>query len=50
MNNEKGYYNIDLTGFFIALILGGVIAGIVLTKFVGWAWPYVKAFIHAITA
>jgi hypothetical protein len=50
MKNEKGYYNLDLTSFFVALILCGVIVGIALTAFVGWAWPYVKAFIHAITA
>jgi len=50
MNKQHGYYNIDFAGIMIRLLIFGIVFGIIMTKLVSWAWPFIKAFIHAVTA
>ena len=50
MKKQAGYYNLDFTGFFIALIVLGIIIGLILGVAVPWLWELVKPWIHSITA
>lgn len=50
MNNQKGFYNLDFTGFFIALVVICALAGAGVHALIGWLWPIAKAFLHTITA
>jgi hypothetical protein len=50
MKKQAGYYNINFAGlFWIGIILGGLLS-IAIWELAGWAWPYIKAFIHGATA
>lgn len=46
---QRGYLP-DLTGFFAALVVLGVIVGAVLAVGLPWLWSVIKPFIHALTA
>jgi hypothetical protein len=50
MRKQSGYIDVQIGGL---LILGGII-GAVFTIAVyiiaSWAWPFIKAFVHQITA
>lgn len=50
MKKQGGYFNIDFGGAIIGMGIIGAIAGAVIFAAASWAWPYVKSFIHAITA
>jgi hypothetical protein len=48
MNKQKGFVNLD--GVITALVLFGVIIGVVICIVLPWLWGLAKPFIHAITA
>ena len=49
-NKERGYLNVDFRGMFVlGIILGGIIF-IFAWELLQFVWPYVKAWIHNITA
>lgn len=47
---NRGYFNFDFTGFFVAAVLVGVLIGLLLTLAIPWAWQYIKPLIHSWTA
>jgi hypothetical protein len=49
-HSQRGYYNFDFTGTLTTLLVVGVVSGVALTKLVEWVWPFIKAFIHQVTA
>lgn len=40
----------DLRGFFAALVVIGVVIGVVAAYVVPWLWALIKPLIHAVTA
>ena len=50
MKNQNGYIDIDLGAIFAGCLVIGAVLGIAVWPVIGWVWPYVKAFIHGITA
>ena len=50
MSNQRGYYDLDLTGFFVLLVLSGAIGGAFLMWLLPIIWTYVKPIIHQLTA
>ena len=48
MKQQKGYINLD--GVIPALILFGVVIGVVICLVVPWLWSLVKPLIHSLTA
>lgn len=50
MSNQRGYYNIDFTGFFVGLVLAGAVGGAVLMWLLPIIWSWVKPIIHQLTA
>ena len=49
-NKESGYINLDFNALFIAsVILGGVVF-VSVWELLQFVWPYVKVWIHNITA
>jgi hypothetical protein len=48
MKRQNGYINLD--GIIPALVIFGVIIGVVICLVVPWLWSYIKPFIHAATA
>ena len=50
MKTQKGYYNLDLGGLMVGLLIAGVFVGVVLAYAIPWLWSYVKPIIHALTA
>ena len=48
MDKQNGYINFK--GLFIGLLIIGVIVGIAIWELLKWLWPFVKAWIHAVTA
>lgn len=50
MKSQSGYYNLDMTGVLIAMLIVGIILGIAVWELLKWLWPFVKAWLHAITA
>ena len=40
----------DLKGFFIMLIVFGVLVGLLLAWGVPWLWGLIKPFLHMVTA
>lgn len=50
MNKQRGYINLDLTGFIVGLVVVSAIAGAAVWSLAEWAWPYIKVAIHAMTA
>jgi hypothetical protein len=48
MKNQKGMVNLD--GVIPALILFGVVIGVVICLVVPWLWLFVKPLIHSLTA
>jgi hypothetical protein len=49
VKRQRGYYDMDFTGFFVLLIGGGAIFGASMAYFVPWLWSVAKPYIHAIT-
>ena len=47
---QRGYYNMDMTGFFIGCLVVGVAIGIAIAYLVPWLWSFIKPLIHALTA
>lgn len=47
MKKQDGY--IDLDGFFAALVVFGVVIGIVLAVGIPWLWNLLKPWIHSVT-
>jgi len=50
MKKQRGYFNIDFGGAIIGMGIIGVVVGAALFAAASWGWPYVKSFIHTITA
>jgi len=50
MKTQTGYINIDFAPIFAALLIIGAVLGVVGYAAISWAWPFIKAWIHAITA
>lgn len=48
-NRQAGYYIPDLTPFFVALVVIGVLLGALLTEGVPWVWSLVKPWLHEVT-
>ena len=42
---QRGYLNLDLGGFLVAVLIVGAILGGAMYAFAGWAWPHVKQLI-----
>jgi hypothetical protein len=49
-HRQRGYYNIDLTGLLVFLIVVGVLIGLALAYGVPWLWGLIKPLIHGATA
>ena len=47
---QRGYYNMDMTGFLIACVIVGAVIGVALAYLVPWLWSFIKPLIHALTA
>jgi hypothetical protein len=48
-SRQAGYYIPDLTGFFIGLLVVGVLLGALLTIGVPWVWSLIKPWLHEVT-
>lgn len=48
MQKQRGY--LDMTGAFIAMLVVGALAGILLCKALPWVWSLIKPWLHALTA
>lgn len=46
---QKGFYNLNLGGFFIALILVGIVIGALLTFGLPWLWDLLRPWVHEVT-
>lgn len=46
---ERGYYNMDFTGFFIFLLVVGVVIGLITGPILDWLWDVLKPLIHEAT-
>ena len=42
--------NIDLQAIVVTVVALGAVAGIVIWNILVWLWPFVKAYLHMITA
>ena len=47
---QRGYFNMDMTGFFIACLIVGAAIGIAIAYLVPWLWSFIKPLIHSLTA
>ena len=47
---QRGFYDLNVTGFLIACLIVGVAIGIAIAYLVPWLWSFIKPLIHAITA
>ena len=47
---QRGFYDLNVTGFLIACVIVGVAIGIAIAYLVPWLWSFIKPLIHALTA
>lgn len=47
---QRGYYDLNVTGFIIGCLIVGVAIGIAIAYLVPWLWSFIKPLIHALTA
>ena len=47
---QRGYYDLNVTGFIIGCLVVGAAIGIALAYLVPWLWSFKKPLIHALTA
>ena len=50
MPEQRGYIDLDLGGFFLAIFILGAACGGVLFFALPWLWGLVKPLLHALTA
>lgn len=50
MNKQHGYYSFDITGALIIMLIVGIVIGVAVWELLKWLWPFVKAWLRAITA
>jgi hypothetical protein len=48
-SRQAGYYNLDFTGFFIALFVVGALVGAAAVYGVPWVWGLIKPLLHEVT-
>ena len=47
---QRGYYDLNVTGFIICCLIVGAAIGIAIAYLVPWLWSFIKPLIHALTA
>ena len=47
---QRGYYDLNGTGFIIGCLVVGAAIGIVIAYLVPWLWSFIKPLIHSLTA
>ena len=47
---ERGYMNLNLGGLIVGLMVAGAVAVALLYWAVGAVWPWLKSWLHAVTA
>ena len=47
---QRGYYDLNVTGFIIVCLIVGAAIGIAIAYLVPWLWSFIKPLIHALTA
>ena len=47
---QRGYYDLNVTGFIIGCLVVGIAIGIAIAYLVPWLWSFIKPVIHALTA
>ena len=47
---QRGYYDLNVTGFIIGCLIVGAAIGIAIAYLVPWLWSFIKPLIHALTA
>jgi hypothetical protein len=50
MNKHKGYVDINFGALITFLLLAGAVLGVFGYVAVSYAWPYVKSWMHVVTA
>lgn len=48
--HQHGYFDFDFTGFFVGLLLVGIVIGFVINPALSWLWSVLKPLIHQLTA
>ena len=46
---QRGFYNMDFSGFFVGLLVFGIAVGLILPPVVEWLWEILKPIIHEAT-
>ena len=44
---QRGYYDLNVTGFIIVCLIVGAAIGIAIAYLVPWLWSFIKPLIHA---
>ena len=47
---QRGFYDLNVTGFIIACLIVGVVIGVAIAYLVPGLWSFIKPLIHAFTA
>lgn len=47
---QRGFVDLNIGAMIVFLLVVGAIAGIAIYKLIAWLWPYLKAFLHQVTA
>lgn len=47
---QNGYIQIDFMAIIAYFFVVGAIIGVIAWNVIGWLWPIVKAWLHAVTA
>ena len=47
---QRGYYDLNVTGFSICCLIVGIAIGIAIAYLVPWLWSFIKPLIHTLTA